>query len=293
MLFLTLALLTLAALAALLHPFLRPAPTGPARSAYDLAVYRAQLAELEADRGRGLLPEAQRAGARLEIQRRMLEAAKAAAIAPADSRTARRMAAFVVAVLLPLTAGLLYAALGHPSLPDRPYTDRLEHDPAVILADAAQKMETALSAKPSRDGYRRLSELYLQMQDFPRAAAAITRAIALGADDAADWATLGQVTVLGAGGAVGPPARAAFARALLLAPYEPRARFYAGLAAAQDGHLTTAVAIWRDLERDSKADAPWLATLRAEIAAAGKAGHFDPAGIPPSKNLLLPDGVRQ
>ncbi len=281
-LWLVFALLLAVTLAGLLYPLLHAPAVAPARVDFDLAVYRAQQAEVDTDVDRGLISSDQAEATSLEIQRRMLQAAKTGAHPSRDDRSARRTAAIVVALILPICAGLLYASRGNPQLPDRPYADRLKHDPAVILANAAAKMETQLSAKPSARGYQRLAELYLQQRDYEHAAASVKRAIRLGANDAGNWSLLGQAIVLGSDGIVAPEALAAFARALELDARDPRARFYAGLAEAQVGDLKGAVAIWRDLEKDSKDDAPWLPILRQQMAAVAKLGKFDPATIPPS-----------
>lgn len=282
MLWLVFGVVLVATLSTLLYPLLRAPAAAPARADYDLAVYRAQLAEVDSDVERGVVSADHADTARLEIQRRMLEAAKTSTNPPGDDHRARKTAAIVIAIILPITAGLLYASRGNPQLPDRPYADRLEHDPAVILANTAAKMETQLTAAPSIAGYQRLSDLYLMQQDYERASTAIKRAIKLGANGAADWAQLGQTIVLASGGIVAPQALAAFAHALELDAREPRARFYAGLAEAQIGNLKGAVAIWRDLEKDSKADAPWLPALRQQMATVAKLGKFDPASVPPA-----------
>ena len=280
MLWLVFALILAAVLAALLYPLGRaPGPT-PGRADYDLAVYRAQLAELKADAERGLIAAAEADSARLEIQRRMLAAESGPP--PTDDRRARRVAAAVIALVLPVGAGLFYAAQGNPQLPGRPYAERLEHDPAVILAAAAAKLDGELSAKPSAAGFKRLASLYLLQQSYDNAAAALQRAILLGDHDADSWAELGEAQVLASGGAVTPQALAAFAQALEIDPRAPRARFYAGMAEAQIGHLKAAAAIWRDLEKDSAADAPWLPLLRRNLAELGRRGGFDPASVPPA-----------
>lgn len=276
------ALVTLTALAILLYPLLRPAAAASSRADYDLAVYRAQLAEVEADSARGVLAPDQASDVRLEIQRRMLDAAQSSSRPAEDDRKARRMAAIVIAFIVPLGAGLFYASHGNPQLPDRPYSERLQHDPGVILAHAADDMERQLVVKPSVRGYQMLTDLYLQQRDYEHAARALKRAMALGANSAGDWAELGQVYVMASGGAVPPAALEAFVRALRLDAREPRARFFAGMAEAAIGNPQRAVAIWRDLERDSKPDAPWLPVLKREIEAAAKAGKFDPANVPPA-----------
>jgi cytochrome c-type biogenesis protein CcmH len=220
-------------------------------------------------------------------------AALAVLLKPLLRARADATTALTIAITLPVAAALLYMAYGHPGLPDAPYAGRLEHDPAVILADAAAKMETQLAAKPTIAGYRRLAAFYRQTNDAARAAAAQQRAMHLGADTAADWADLGEIAVMAAQGVVSPAARASFAQALRREPREPRSRFYIGLAEAENDNPRRAVAIWRDLERESRPDAPWLPALRRRIDAVAKAGKFDPATVPPEAPSLRRDARRR
>jgi len=280
MLWIVFAILLAATLAMLLWPLLRtPATAAPVRGAYDLAVYRNQLAEVETDVARDLLSPAQADAARLEIQRRMLAVASDAR-APTDHRRARTAAAVVIALVLPAGAGLLYASLGNPDLPDRPYAERLKHDPAVILTNAADRYAAELAAHPSAAGYLRLAELAERVRDYDRASDALRRAIGLGSDTAFTWGALGESIALAQGGLTAD-ALAAFAHALELDAREPRSRFYAGMAEAQIGNYRKAVAIWRDLEKDSKPGAPWLPLLSKQIPAIAKLGRFDPDTVAP------------
>src|SRR5438477_4519431 len=64
--------MTMLALAVLLLPLLLRRRSGEAREAYNLAVYRDQLAEIERDLARGLLNAEQAEAARAEIGRRIL-----------------------------------------------------------------------------------------------------------------------------------------------------------------------------------------------------------------------------
>lgn len=280
MLWLVFALLLAGAVAALVWPLLRGRFDAPDRRAYDLAVYRVQLAEVDADLERGLVAPDQGEAARLEIQRRML-AADTASAAPSDDRRTRIMAAIVVGVTLPVGAGLLYAAYGSPQLPDRPYAERLETEPAVRLAYEADKLTADLIVHPNAPGYIRLAGLFIKQDDFDDAAEAYRRAIVHGGDNAGTWSRLGETYVLASKDAVVPQALAAFARALDKDPREPRARFYAGLAEAQIGRLKAAVAIWRDLESDNT-DPSLSLLLDNEIARLGRQGGFDPQTVPPS-----------
>ncbi|HYD66387.1 c-type cytochrome biogenesis protein CcmI, partial [Azospirillum sp.] len=87
------AALTAAVLLIIVLPLLK-APkaeaAGPSRDSYDLEVYRDQLGELERDRARGVITDAQMGAARAEIARRMLalaEDAKKGAPRTAATRT--------------------------------------------------------------------------------------------------------------------------------------------------------------------------------------------------------------
>src|SRR3954470_18057854 len=108
-----LALMTVAAVFAVLWPLSRRRPA--ATAAADVAVYRDQLDEIERDRAAGLIGAAEAEAARIEVSRRLLAAADAPAAAPvavADGR--RRAVALVVLLLLPLGAAGLYLTLGSP-----------------------------------------------------------------------------------------------------------------------------------------------------------------------------------
>ena len=288
MLWLIFAILTLLILAVLLGPLLKNVSAeAPPRVDYDIVVYRDQLAQIEQEIERGLLTEAQADAARAEVHRRMLAAEDAELKMPvkpvrADNRHARLAAIIAIAVILPLGAAITYGVLGSPDLTGKPYAWRLKNDPELVFAALADTLAKQLRNSPSAAGYRRLAEMYFNARNYEQAAAASRRAIGLGSADAATWSELGEAVVMTNGGAVEPEALLAFNNALKLDPSSARARFYLGLAQAQAGNPKQAVAIWRDLEKDSTSDAPWLPLLREHIAAFAKQGNFDPASVPPS-----------
>jgi cytochrome c-type biogenesis protein CcmH len=95
------------------------------------------------------------------------------------------------------------------------------------------------------------------------------------------WGALGESLALVNDGMVVPDALEAFGQALTLDKSDPRARFYLGLARGQLGKYAEAVSIWRDLEKDSPADAPWLPVLKQHITEFARQGGFDAASIKP------------
>src|ERR1700680_3943630 len=123
-LWLILALMTAAAIFAVLWPLGRQTEL---RTDSDIAVYRAQLDEVEVDRAAGRIAENEAQAARVEVSRRLLVAADAssAIVVPEDSPWRRRVVALAALVLLPLVAGSLYLKFGSPDLPGQPIADRL------------------------------------------------------------------------------------------------------------------------------------------------------------------------
>ena len=87
LLWLLLALMTAGALLAILRPLLR-AQTAPAEAADagTMAVYRDQLAEIDADLARGVIDTAEAEAARIEISRRLLSAAEGPAVVTAGRK---------------------------------------------------------------------------------------------------------------------------------------------------------------------------------------------------------------
>lgn len=274
------------ALALLLVPLLGRIRRTAGRDAYNLAVYRDQLDEIERDRTRGLLNTEQAEAALAEIGRRIL------ALGPAEEGAAigtRHVAAAVVAVvLLPVAALLLYARLGSPSLPDMPFAERgaAASGPAADnpahrdMQEAIGKLRAHLRQHPDDlTGQLLLARSELSLGHFQEAAEAYGRAAELSGnrpDISGDW---GEAQVLAAGGTVTPAARQAFAAALKDPEGAPRARYYLGMAQMQQGDAEGALQAWVDLEAASPASAEWLPLLRQRITEAAAALGVDPAAL--------------
>ncbi len=287
------------AIGLLLWPLLRrPAEAAP-RQAYDLGVYRDQLAEVAREAAEGSLGAEQAAAARAEIERRLLAAAETGADAPSgpeSPRTIDRAVTWSLAVALcfavPLAAIGLYLLLGNPGLPSLPFAERPAEAPAESVAGGDMEALTAglaarlAEAPDNRDGWLLLARSYAQIEQFGAAAEAYRRAIALGFDDAEVQGALGEMLAAQAGGTIGPEARNAFAAALAHDPQNPRARYYAGLALAQEGRAQEAIDIWRGLLRQSTAEAPWRPAVAQQIQEAAASLGIEAPEIP-----VAPDPV--
>ena len=292
MLWLVFGALALLAIGTLAFPLLSKRADAPAaRIDYDVVVYRDQLDELEQDVDGGVLTEDQAAGARTEIQRRILAAedAERKETSPRNGRRSALLAAGLIAVIVPAGAATMYAALGSPGLPGQSYAWRRQHDANIAAATSAEALEKLLKTDPSPAGYQRLANIYFAAGQYDKAVSADHRAIDLGANYAGIWSEFGESIVMANNGQVMPQALVAFTNTISLDPKDARARFYIGLAEAQIGDLRKAVAIWRDLEQDSTPGAKWLPLVQQHVAAFGRQGGFDPSSIapqPPSVDAL-------
>jgi cytochrome c-type biogenesis protein CcmH len=103
------------ALAFVLPPLLRrrAAEAKAARKDINIAVYRDQMREMEAERASGLLSDAQFESAKLELEARLAEDALTQADASAVAKSSRKLG-YGLALVLPTAAFGLYFMLGHP-----------------------------------------------------------------------------------------------------------------------------------------------------------------------------------
>jgi len=283
--------LTALVVAGLLVPLLRRPHVGADRGAYDLAIYRDQLAEIDRDLARGEIGAEQAATARTEVERRLLAIAPGDPSAPPSARTresaeprptAHRLAGIVLAIAVPATAVGIYLFLGTPGVPSQPFAERKTTvDAATQSAPAMEQLAERLAerlaeAPDDRDGWILLARTYTEMQRFDEAARVYGQAIENGFDEAEFHAARGESLTAAADGTVVPEARRAFATALERDPAEPRARYYAGLALIQDGSTREAMQVWTTLLREAPADAPWRPFVAAQVRRAATALGEDP-----------------
>ena len=262
-----LALMTAAAVFVVLWPL------GRARlatnSGGDLAVYRDQMRELERDRSAGLIGSAEADAARVEISRRLLSAADAQAHAPTASLAPwrRRFIAVAVMLALPLGAVPLYLALGLPGLPDQPLAARNNGPENRSIAALVAQVEDRLERNPQDGrGWEVVGPVYMRLGRFDDAVRARRNALRLLGASAAREGDLGEALVAAANGVVTAEAKNAFDRALALDANDPRAKFFAGVAAQQDGRDAEAEALWRELLAQAPADAPWVQVVQQSLA---------------------------
>lgn len=264
------AMMSLAVLATIVVPLLRPAVAAAENP--DVAIYKAQLAELDRDIARGLLSEDEAEQARTEVARRLLAASKVD-VATGKSGVSRGLAGGLAMATLAIAFGT-YWTIGAPGYPDVPLAERIAQGddmranrpsqaaleaaapetPALDVPqdylDAVAELRNVAPARPDDlQAWELLARHEAELRNFAAAKTAQERVVAIkGADsDLEDQRLLLDLMVTAANGIVSPEAEA-LARQILEADGEnPAARFYLGALFDQTDRPDIAVRFWRDM----------------------------------------------
>lgn len=266
--------------AAVLYVVTRPlavgtvAATAGGEVSSDVAVYRDQLGEIEADRLRGLLSDTEAETARVEISRRLLSRSEAGRAASANdtvrrSPKAARATFIAAALLVPALSLAIYLALGSPGLPGQPHAARVAVPAEKDTIDSlVAKVEERLRAHPEDgQGWDVIAPVYLRQGRFTEAAQGYRHAIRLLGESPERLAGLGEATVFASNGIVTEEARRTFERLSTIEPAQPEPRFWLALAKEQDGDLAGALEGYRKLVADAPPDAGWRRSVEQRIAA--------------------------
>ena len=188
------ALLTLVAVAWLLMPLLRTRSAAqPQRDVTNLAIFKDQLAELDADVRAGTLSPDQYGQAKIDLERRVLEEIETGKAVEHDrSKPAlARVTAIVLALAVPVGAALLYAQIGNPGAMVQHAEQPQEFTPQQIDQMVAQLAERMQKNPDDPRGWAILGRSYYVMQRYQEAADAyeqLLKRIPPDADVLADYA---------------------------------------------------------------------------------------------------------
>ena len=315
------AALTAITALAILSPLRRGRGGAAPAAAYDLRVYRDQLAEVERDQDRGVIGPDDAQRLRAEIGRKVLDADRRAALSAPAARGGRALWPAVALVAMLAGAVALYLREGVPGAPDMPLAERFAAADAAYRDRPAQaEAEAAAPARPAPDlsqadpeylamidqlrdavgrnpddqqGLALLASNEMRLGNLAAARAAQQRLVDLRGDqaDAVQLMQLATLMVDAAGGVVTPEAEAVLRRALTLDPTQPQARYLQGVLLIQNGRPDRAFPLWRGLLDEGPEGAPWIAPIRAAIQdlawLAGDDEYRAPA--PPAADLPGPD----
>lgn len=300
---------------------LRGRDTREPAAAYDLRVYREQLAGVDKDLARGVIGEADAERVRTEISRRILAAdaqmqAQGKQVGPPRWVSVTAIAA--VGLILVGGASWMYDRMGAAGLPDQPLSLRLEmaetlraERPSQVEFEATatpapqpeleesyatllkQLRETVAARPDDLQGHILLAQHEANAGNFVAAYVAQQRVIELSGDTvpADAYSHLAEMMILAAGGYVSPEAEEALRQALQSDPRHGPALYYLGQMMVQVGRPDIGYRIWVDALRNAPSGAPWAEAIYAQLdELAFRAGVFNapevqaPAASGPSQD---------
>ncbi|HTD89950.1 MAG TPA: c-type cytochrome biogenesis protein CcmI [Burkholderiales bacterium] len=303
------ALLLVAALAFVLPPLVRRSTpsdvTTQHGTALNVAVYRDQLNELDADRRAGTLTDAQFEHARLELERRLLDdvaADKSPLGAVGAVRPASRASAIVVGIAVPLVAVALYFAVGNPralapvALPTDATKEITPQQIEAMVAKLAQRMK---QNPDDPQGWAMLAKSYAVMGRFDDAVAAYVKAVERLPNDANLLTDYADALAMAHGQSLEGEPEALIMRALKIDPDHVKSLALAGTIAFDKKDYAAALKHWEKAATLVPADSEMARGIAASVAearglagpsagASGKPVAATPAGGVSGKVTLAP-----
>ena len=246
----------------------------PAGDAANIAIYRDQLRELDADLAAGTLLREQHDEARREIERRMLDDVRAESPTALAAGTGRGTA-LAVGIALPLVAALLYFAVGNPRAL-APLPAGGEHEVTVQQIESmVERLAARLKEKPEDvKGWTMLGRSYAVIDRFPEAVAAYENAIKRSAPDAQLLADYADALAMSQGRTLMGAPEKIIAQALQLDPDNVKALALAGTVAFQRKDFKGAIAHWERILKVVPPDSDMADSTRDSIADAQNLAAF-------------------
>jgi cytochrome c-type biogenesis protein CcmH len=292
----------LLALVFVLPPLLgRGAGSGVSQRELNLAVYRARLAELESERDSQRISDARFEEAKAELMQDMLGDVDPEDEAQAPAPRAGRLAALVMAILLPLAVLGIYNTTGSWRLIDAPPMQASAEsarpaakpqtggEQAPSMAEMVERLAERMIQEPDNlEGWVMLGRSYFILKRYNEAVQAYANAMALVEEEDPDlMADYAEALALAHGNALsGAPARL-LEQALVIDPGHPKSLWYGGLAAYENDDYALAVERWQKLMVQLPADSDnarqlqqYLARAQARLGGDAVVATGEPAAAP-------------
>ncbi len=246
------------------------------RKQANIAVYRDQLSELEADLRNGIVSQEQYSQDRDEIERRLLEdtsiaSAKRSSTAPAVARNT----AYLLGLGIPLVAVIFYLKIGapdrienpnpvsaQPSAASRPPAERSQEQIEANVANLAKRLE---SNPNDAQGWTMLARSYSSMQKFTDAANAYAKATELTPKDADLLAEYAFTLAMAQGRSLKGKPTEIVERALKVEPENAKALQLAGRAAFENKDYKKAIEYWERVLKQVPAESEVGVAITEEI----------------------------
>lgn len=250
------------ALAFVLPPLLRrkDVVAKAARRDINIAVYRDQMKEMDADLANGLLSDEQYQAGKLELEARLAEDALAKADAAMAPVASRRLG-FTMAGLLPAAAFGLYFWLGNPmsliSIAEaqaNPQAVQGDHDIAKMIRKVEEKTQ---SDPKDGEAWSMLAKTYAATERWPDAVKAYEKALALKPDVPALMTGYAEALAISGGRTLQGKPMELVRKALEKAPDDPKGLELAGIQAFQEKNYAQAAYYFKHLHKQLPPDSPY------------------------------------
>ena len=221
-----------------------------------------QLEEVQRDFERNLISKAEADAARVEIKRRILASARAAASQARLSRSEGRRSLWLAALFVPALAAGYYLIMGSPEVASLAYADRQEERAEQRqIEELTEKLYARLMTDPdggASEGWRLLGQTYARMGKYPEAVRAFE--VLTTREDATSetFSRLAEALINAENGIVTPKAENTIDRAILLDSSNPAGAFYKSVALEQRGEEAEAHTMLVSMLEASDGFAPWM-----------------------------------
>ena len=252
------------ALVFVLPPLLRrrAAEAKAGRRDINIAVYRDQLKEMEADRITGLLSEEQFQTAKVELEARLAEDALAQdADEAAPTHVGGRKSGYTLAAVIPAAAFGLYFVMGNPGAiaaiaegQDNPQAVQGEHDIMKMI----QKVEEKTRTDPNDAvAWSMLAKTYAAVGHWPEALNAFEKAIKLRPEDPAVMTGYAEALAISGNRVLDGKPMELVLKALEINPDEPKGLELAGIGNFQKRNFAQAAYYFKRLMKTLPPDSPY------------------------------------
>lgn len=251
------------------------------RKQANIAVYRDQLSELDADLKNGIIAHEQYTQDRDEIERRLLEDT-------ASSRTSEKVVAkptsakntvYALGLALPVVAIVFYLNVGTPksitgeAAPTRPTQTQTQAEGPVSGERTQEQIEANVEALAQKlktnpsdvAGWTMLARSFSSMEKFAEASGAYAKATELNPNDADLWAEYAFAAAMANGRSLEGRPQQLIEQALKVNPNSAKALQLAGSAAFQAKDYKKAVSYWERVLKQVPADSEVAQIIVARI----------------------------
>jgi len=269
----------------------------------NIAVYRDQMKEMEADRTNGLLSGAQYQSVKLELEARLADDALTPDDSPEPGRVGSRRLGYTLGAVLPVAAFALYFWLGNPASLVADAQSGTAHS---AMAGAAgehdfmsmiRKVEERTQANPDDgEAWAMLAKSYAAMEVWPKALQAYEKAAGLLPREASVLSGYAEVLAITGNLVLTGKPMELVRQALEIDPEDMKALELAGINAFREGDFAQASAYLKRMHGLLPPESPYAQDILAAQQEAERLAQSGVPGLAPppaadSKTAAVAEGV--